>query len=88
MAWLLAGSYARRPRLEAYWSSLPAPASPTWKGASMGKKRISKRHHPAKWWLEPLPLDLRDPDITRAKQLTRSLPPGQHRRARLQRPLV
>jgi hypothetical protein len=52
----------------------------------MGKKHISKRHHPAKWWLEPLPLDLRDPDITRAKQLTRSLPPGQHRRARLRRP--
>jgi hypothetical protein len=52
----------------------------------MGKKHISKRHHPAKWWLEPLPLDLRDPDLTRAKQLTRSLPPGPHRRARLRRP--
>jgi hypothetical protein len=29
--------------------------------------RISKRHHPAKERLDPLPLDLRDPDITRAK---------------------
>ena len=34
----------------------------------MGKKHISKRHHPARWWLEPLPLDMRDPDITRAKR--------------------
>ena len=52
----------------------------------MGKKRVSKRHRAAKWWLEPLPLDLRDPDITRAKQLSVSLPPGQHSRARSRRP--
>jgi hypothetical protein len=51
----------------------------------MGNRRISKRHHAAKWWLEPLPRDLRDPDITRAKQLTRSLPFGQHSRARSRR---
>jgi hypothetical protein len=51
----------------------------------MRKIRISKRDHPAKWWLEPLPLDPRDRDIMRAKQLTRPLPPGQHRRARSRR---
>jgi hypothetical protein len=51
----------------------------------MRKMRISKRHHPAKGRLDPLPLDLRDPDITRAKQLARPLPPGQHRHARARR---
>jgi hypothetical protein len=35
----------------------------------MRKIRTNKRHHPAKWWLELLPQDLRDPDIVRAKQL-------------------
>jgi len=59
------------------------PLLGTWKGASM-KTRISKRHHPAKWWLEPLPLDLRDRDIMRAKRL-RMPRPGQRRRARSRR---
>jgi hypothetical protein len=54
----------------------------------MRKMRISKRHHPAKGRLDPLPLDLRDPDITRAKQLARPLPPGQHRHARAAHSLI
>jgi hypothetical protein len=35
----------------------------------MNKIRISNRHHPASWRLEPLPADPRDRDILRAKQL-------------------
>lgn len=31
--------------------------------------RISKRHRPASWRLEPQSADPRDPDIVRAKQL-------------------
>ena len=38
----------------------------------MRQIRISKRHHPADEPAEPLPLDPRDPDIVRAKQLARS----------------
>ena len=37
----------------------------------MKQVRISKRHHPSDWRLEPLPLDPRDPDIVRAKELAR-----------------
>ncbi len=37
----------------------------------MRQIRISKRQRPARWWLEPLPPDTRDPDIARAKQLAR-----------------
>lgn len=81
---VLAGMWARRPRREAHWGSLPALASVIWKGVSMRKIRTSKRH-PAKWRLEPLPLDLRDRDIMRAKQLARSLPPSEHRRTRSRR---
>jgi hypothetical protein len=33
--------------------------------------RISKQHRPARKWLEPLPQELRDPDVVRAKQLAR-----------------
>jgi len=43
--------------------------------------RISKRHYPDKRWLEPLPLDPRDPDIMRAKRLARPVPPARSRRA-------
>jgi hypothetical protein len=47
--------------------------------------RISKRHRPAS--PEPLPLDLRDRDIMRAKHLaSRSRPSGTTRRARIARP--
>jgi len=52
----------------------------------MRKVRISKRQHRAKWWLEPLPLDLRDRDIMRAKQLAAPFPPVRHRRERSRRP--
>lgn len=49
----------------------------------MKKIRISKRHRPAGWWLEPLSADPRDRDIVRAKQLAgRSRLPGAARRAR------
>jgi hypothetical protein len=49
----------------------------------MKKLRISKRHRPASWPLEPLPPDPRDRDIMRAKQLAgRSRPPGAAPRAR------
>jgi hypothetical protein len=37
----------------------------------MRQIRINKRQRPARLWLEPLPLDARDPDIARAKQLAR-----------------
>ena len=37
----------------------------------MKQLRITKRHRPVDWRLEPLPLDPRDPDIVRAKELAR-----------------
>ena len=52
----------------------------------MKQLRITKRHRPDDWRLEPLPLDPRDPDIVRAKELTRrsravASRPGRARRA-------
>ena len=40
-------------------------------GAAMKQLRITKRHRPDGWRLDPLPLDPRDPDIVRAKELAR-----------------
>ena len=37
----------------------------------MKQIRIRKQNRPTHTWLEPLPLDLRDPDVVRAKQLAR-----------------
>jgi hypothetical protein len=37
----------------------------------MKQLRITRRHRPDGWRLDPLPLDPRDPDIVRAKELTR-----------------
>ena len=37
----------------------------------MKQIRINKQHRSAREWLEPLPLDARDPDVVRAKQLAR-----------------
>ncbi len=38
----------------------------------MRQIRITKqRSRTERWWLEPLPLDPRDPDIVRAKELDR-----------------
>ena len=37
----------------------------------MRQIRMTKRRRPDDWQLEPLPLDPRDPDIVRAKQLAR-----------------
>jgi hypothetical protein len=47
----------------------------------MTQIRITKRRRPDDWWLEPLPVDPRDPDIVRAKELARRArtgtpPPG------------
>jgi hypothetical protein len=39
--------------------------------AAMKQLRITKRHRPDGWRLDPLPLDPRDPDIVRAKELAR-----------------
>ena len=41
------------------------------KGTAMTQIRITKRRRPDDWRLEPLPLDPRDPDIVRAKELAR-----------------
>jgi hypothetical protein len=37
----------------------------------MKQLRITKRHRSDGWRLDPLPLDPRDPDIVRAKELAR-----------------
>jgi hypothetical protein len=37
----------------------------------MKQLRITRRHRPDDWRLEPLPADPRDPDIVRAKELAR-----------------
>jgi hypothetical protein len=37
----------------------------------MTQFRITKRRRPDDWRLEPLPLDPRDPDIVRAKEIAR-----------------
>jgi hypothetical protein len=37
----------------------------------MRQVQVSKRHRPGAWRLDPLPLDPRDPDIVRAKELDR-----------------
>jgi hypothetical protein len=37
----------------------------------MRQIRMTKRHRPDNWRLEPLPLDPRDPDIVHAKELDR-----------------
>ena len=37
----------------------------------MTQIRITKRRRPDDRWLEPLPLDPRDPDIVRAKEIAR-----------------
>jgi len=53
----------------------------------MRQIRMTKRRRPDDWQLEPLPLDPRDPDIVRAKQLARragnrTLRPGRTERLR------
>ena len=40
-------------------------------GFPMRQIRISKQNHLTRTELEPLPLELRDPDVVRAKQLAR-----------------
>ena len=46
----------------------------------MTQIRITRRRRPDDWRLEPLPLDPRDPDIVRAKEIARraraGTPPG------------
>jgi hypothetical protein len=48
----------------------------------MKQIRISKQHRPARTSLEPLPLELRDPDVVRAKQLARRAGSRSQRRQR------
>jgi hypothetical protein len=53
----------------------------------MKQLRITRRHRPGGWRLDPLPLDPRDPDIVRAKELARrsravAARPGRKQQAR------
>ena len=45
----------------------------------MKQIRISRRHRPGGWRLDPLPEDPRDPDIVRAKALARRARPAPQR---------
>jgi hypothetical protein len=63
----------------------PVRAGHDAEGAAMKQLRITRRHRPDGWRLDPLPLDPRDPDIVRAKELarrSRAVPsrPGRARR--------
>ena len=51
----------------------------------MKQLRITKRHRPDGWRLDPLPLDPRDPDIVRAKELARRSRTAAPRRGRQER---
>ncbi len=51
----------------------------------MRQIRISKRHRPGGWRLEPLPADPRDPDIVRVKELARRSRAAQQRHLRTRR---
>jgi hypothetical protein len=51
----------------------------------MKQTQITKRRRPSNWRLEPLPLDPRDPDIVRAKELARRASTAQQRPERSQR---
>lgn len=46
------------------------------RGTAMTQIRITKRRRPDDWRLEPLPLDPRDPDIVRAKEIARRASAG------------
>ena len=60
------------PRCRAAAHQVHARAGHRAEGATaMKQMRITKRHHPDRWRPEPLPLDPRDPDIVRAKELAR-----------------
>jgi hypothetical protein len=48
----------------------------------MRQIRMTKRRRPEDWRPEPLPLDPRDPDIVRAKELARRASAGTQRPAR------
>lgn len=48
----------------------------------MRQIQMSRRRRPTLVPAEPMPLDPRDPDIVRAKQLARSADPPQHPRRR------
>ena len=51
----------------------------------MMQTRMTKRRRTDDWRLEPLPLDPRDPDIVRAKELDRRTRAGTLRRGRAER---
>jgi len=48
----------------------------------MKQIRMTRRRRPDDWRLEPLPLDPRDPDIVRAKELARRAHAGASRPGR------
>ena len=52
----------------------------------MTQIRITKRRRPDDWRLEPLPLDPRDPDIVRAKEIARRAGTGTPASGRAGRP--
>jgi hypothetical protein len=52
----------------------------------MTQIRITKRRRPDDWRLEPLPLDPRDPDIVRAKELARRARAEAPRQGHAERP--
>jgi len=52
----------------------------------MRQIRMTKRRRPDDWQLEPLPLDPRDPDIVRAKELARRARTGAPRQGHTERP--
>jgi len=55
-------------------------------GTAMRQIRMTKRRRPEDWRLEPLPLDPRDPDIVRAKELARRARAATLRAGRAERP--
>jgi len=52
----------------------------------MRQIRTIKKRRPEDWRLEPLPLDPRDPDIVRAKELARRARAATLRAGRAERP--
>ena len=46
----------------------------------MRQVQVRKRHRPGAWQPDPLPLDPRDPDIVRAKEVARRVSENPHLR--------
>src|SRR5262249_59672374 len=72
--------------LAAGTSLLTRPLGTVRGGTAMRQIRMTKRRRPDDWRLEPLPLDLRDPDVVRAKELDRRTRTATLRPGRVERP--